>query len=220
MASWLLGFLASWLLGFSASWLLGFSASWLLGFSASRLLGFLASWLLGFLAFRLLGFSASGLLGFSAFRILCIPSSSSAGGVFPTSMGGAAGPPQPPRYVLDFLQRFNQLHPQLNHQFFEHHGRVAPLVESSILRPSWGGGCRPPQPPRYFVDFLQRFNCTPIQIITSANNIVGGSPQPPRCFVFFFTGIDMPSYLNHHLFDPVTRFVGDARDVGGTCGGC
>ena len=28
----------------------------------------------------------------------------------------------------------------------------------------------------------------------------------------------MPSYLNHHFFDPVTRFVGDARDVGGTCG--
>ena len=26
------------------------------------------------------------------------------------------------------------------------------------------------------------------------------------------------SCLNHHFFDPVTRFVGDARDVGGTCG--
>ena len=81
----------------------------------------------------------------------------------------------------------------MNHQFFEHHGGVAPLVEDG----SWGG-CRPPQPPRYFLDFLQRFNCTPTQIITS--------------------GIDMPSYLNHHFFDPVTRFVGDARDVGGTCG--
>ena len=28
----------------------------------------------------------------------------------------------------------------------------------------------------------------------------------------------MASYLNHHFFDPVTRFLGDARDVGGTCG--
>ena len=125
LASWLLDFLASWLLGFSASWLLGFSASWLLGFSASGLLGFWASWLLGFLASWLLGFSASWLLGFwasrlfglllvyaafgcfLAFCILCIPSSSSAGGVFPTSWGGAAAPPNPPRYVLDFLQRFN-----------------------------------------------------------------------------------------------------------------
>ena len=104
LASWLLGFLASWLLG----WLLGFLASRLLGFWASWLLGFLASWLLGFLAFRLLGFSASGLLGFSAFcwfmrllaalafRILCIPSSSSPGGVFPTSWGGLPPPPNPP----------------------------------------------------------------------------------------------------------------------------
>ena len=116
LASWLLGFLASWLLGFLASWLLGFLASWLLGFSASGLLGFLASWLLGFLASWLLGFSASWLLGFwasrlfgfllvyaafggfLAFRILCIPSSSSAGGFFPTSWGGLP---------LDFLQRFN-----------------------------------------------------------------------------------------------------------------
>ena len=124
LASWLLGFLASRLLGFLAFRLLGFLASWLLGFSASGLLGFLASWLLGFLASWLLGFSASWLLGFwasrffgfllvyaafggfLAFRILCIPSSSSAGGVFPTSWGGLP-PPQPPRYVLDFLQRFN-----------------------------------------------------------------------------------------------------------------
>ena len=83
-----------------------------------------------------------------------------------------------------------------------------------------GGGCRPPQPPRYFLDFLQRFNCTPIQIITSANNIVGGLPPPPTppLLLYLFTGIDMPSCLNHHFFDPVTRFVGDARDVGGTCG--
>ena len=57
--------------------------------------------------------------------------------------------------------------------------------------------------------------------ITSANNIVGGAAapaNPPATFIYFFTGIDMPSCLNHHFFDPVTRFVGDARDVGGTCG--
>ena len=59
------------------------------------------------------------------------------------------------------------MHPYSNHHFCKQHR---------------GGGCRPPQPPRYF------YIC--------------------------FTGIDMPSYLNHHFFDPVTRFVGDARDVG------
>ena len=53
------GFLASWFFGFLASWLFGFLASWLFGFSASGLFGFLAL----------------------AFRILCIPSSSSAGGI-------------------------------------------------------------------------------------------------------------------------------------------
>ena len=90
--SWLLGFLASRLLGFWASWLLGLSASWLLGFWASRLFGFL------------LVYAAFG--GFLTFRILCIPSSSSAGGVF-RHHGGGCRPPQPPRYVLDFLQRFN-----------------------------------------------------------------------------------------------------------------
>ena len=43
-------------------------------------------------------------------------------------------------------------------------------------------------------------------------------PNPPATFYIFFTGIDMAFYFNHHFFDPVTRFVGDARDVGGTCG--
>ena len=37
--------------------------------------------------------------------------------------------------------------------------------------------------------------------------------NPPATFIFVYS-----SCLNHHLFDPVTRFVGDARDVGGTCG--
>ena len=135
LASWLLGFLASWLLGFLASrllgflafrllgflasWLLGFSASRLLGFWASWLLGFLASWLLGFLAFRLLGFSASGLLGFSAFcwfMRLLVAFWLFASFAFPVPLrqvaffrhhGGGCRPPNPPRYVLDFLQRFN-----------------------------------------------------------------------------------------------------------------
>ena len=60
------GFLASWLFGF---WLFGFLACWLLGFLASWLVGFLASWLLGFLACWLVGFLASRLLGFWAFRL-------------------------------------------------------------------------------------------------------------------------------------------------------
>ena len=124
LASWLLGFLASWLLGFLASWLLGFLAFRLLGFLASRLLasgllGFLASWLLGFLASWLLGFSASGLLGFSAFcwfMRLLVAFWLFASFAFPVPLrqvaffrhhGGGCRPPQPPRYVLDFLQRFN-----------------------------------------------------------------------------------------------------------------
>ena len=111
-ASWLLGFLASWLLGFSASWLLGFSASRLL---SSWLFGFLASRLLGFLAFRLLGFLASRLLGFWAFGFLLV-----------YAAFGASAFPVPLRQVA----------------FFRHHG----------------GGCRPPQHPRYVLDFLQRFN--------------------------------------------------------------
>ena len=28
-------------------------------------------------------------------------------------------------------------------------------------------------------------------------------PQAPRYFLFLVTGIEMPSYLNHHFFDPV-----------------
>ena len=71
------GFLASWLLGFLASWLLGFLASWLLGFLAFRLLG-----LLGFWASGLFGFLLVYAFGcFLPLRILCIPSSSSSGGV-------------------------------------------------------------------------------------------------------------------------------------------
>ena len=64
MASWLLGFLASW--PFLASWLFGFLAFWLPGFWALRLL---------------LVYAAFGVFLALAFRILCIPSSSSAGGV-------------------------------------------------------------------------------------------------------------------------------------------
>ena len=34
---------------------------------------------------------------------------------------------------------------------------IAPLLESSLLPTSWGGR-QPPQPPRYVLDVLQRFN--------------------------------------------------------------
>ena len=88
-ASWLLGFLASWLFGFLASGLLGFWAFrlfaglcgfwWLFGFSHPLHSQFLfGRWRLGFCGFSLV-YAAFG--GFLAFRILCIPSSSSAGGV-------------------------------------------------------------------------------------------------------------------------------------------
>ena len=61
----------------------------------------------------------------------------------------------------------------------------------------------------------------------------GTSPPPTPAATFsFFAGIEMPSCLNHYLFDPVNppttfllffffppRFVGDAGDVDWTCGG-
>ena len=106
-----------------------------------------------------------------------------------------------PRCLLNSIAPvLESLHPYLNHHFFEHHG-----------------GRQPPPPPRIL---YRELNCTPISIITSSN-IMGGAaapPQPPA--TFFFTGIEMPSYLNHHFLTPSPKFVGDARDVGGTCGGC
>ena len=137
MASWLLGFLASWLLGFLASWLLGFSASWLLGFLASRLLGFL----LVYAAFG--GFLAL------AFRILCIPSSSSAGGVlafaFMRLLAALAF------CILCFHSSplgFSAFAPF--HWFLDLAPRIisitsSALAESSLLRTSWGEP--PPNPP-------------------------------------------------------------------------
>ena len=139
-------------------------ASWLLGFLSFRLLGFLASRLLGFWAFRLFvglcGFCSAFTvpLGFLAFapshwfwdlasRIISITSSSLfESSLLRTSWGGHGGTPNP----LLFRLFAEQLHPCLNQHFFRHHG----------------GGCRRPQPPRYFLDFLQRLNCTRIWIIT------------------------------------------------------
>ena len=78
----------------------------------------------------------------------------------------------------------------LNHHFFEHHGGglppflfcrdfIARLFESSLLQTSWGGGgLPPPNPPATFYCFFS---------------------------LFFFTGVEMTSYLNHYLFDPSTR---------------
>ena len=128
-----------------ASWFLGFVASWLLGFSAAFWLLRLFRWfmrLLAALAFRI--WLLHPFIGFW----IWLPAS-----------------------------RASPVPPYLNHHFFRHHGGggtpnppafeifyrdlIAPLVESSILRTSWGG-CRPPQPPRCFLDFLQRLNCTPI----------------------------------------------------------
>ena len=134
---WLLDFLASWLLGFLASWLLGFLASWLLGFSASWLIGF---WACGLFSF-LLVYVAFG--GFLAFRILCIPSSSSAGGV----LAFAAF-----RWFMRLLAAFGGFgfsHPSgflafaPFHWFWDLASRIisitTTLFEISLLRTSWGG---------------------------------------------------------------------------------
>ena len=72
-------------------------------------------------------------------------------------------PSQPSRCLVNSIAPIlESLHPYLNHHFFRHHGR----------------GCRPRQPPRYALDFLQRFNCTP-----SLNHQFfehhGGARQPP-----------------------------------------
>ena len=173
LASWFLGFVASWLLGFSASWLFGFSASGLFGFllvyAAMRLL--VAFWLWLFassafpvplqqVAFWLLRLCA-GLCGFWRLWLF-------ASWLLHPFIGF---------WIWLPASRASPVPPYLNHHFFRHHGGggtpnppafeifyrdlIAPLVESSILRTSWGG-CRPPQPPRCFLDFLQRLNCTPI----------------------------------------------------------
>ena len=120
---------------------------------------------------------------------------------------------QPSRCLLNSIAPFlESLHPYLNHHFFEHHGPSIPPLRFRFstkikLHPylnhhffdHYRGGCRPPQPPRYFLDSLQRFTCTPIRIITSAKP---PPPQPLRYlfFLFSFMGIEMPFYLNH---DPV-----------------
>ena len=74
----------------------------------------------------------------------------------------------------------------MSHHFFEHPAKAAP-----------------PPTPRYFLDFLQRCTCTRIRIITSA--IIMGPPNPPATVSILFTGIDMPSYLNHIFSTPSTR---------------
>ena len=149
-------------------------ASWLFGFSASGLLGFL--WV--YAAFG--GFLAL------AFRILCIPSSSSAGGVlafaafrwfmwllaalafrilcFPSSSHPLIG-------FWMFLVPASSASPPpyLNNHVFEHHAGggsppqivcrvIAPLFESTLLQTGV------PPPPRYFLDFLQRLSCSSPQV--------------------------------------------------------
>ena len=59
-------------------------------------------------------------------------------------MGGAAAPATP-HYFSDFLQDL-----------------IAPLVESHFLEHHGGAAAPPPQPPRNFLDCLQRFDWTPV----------------------------------------------------------
>ena len=139
-------------------------------FFVGRLLGFPASWLFGFLASWLFGFSASGLFGFllvypfgGAFRILCIPSSSSAGGVLAFAVF---------RWFMRLLAAFCFRSSSLGflafapfHWFLDLASRIisitsSSLFESSLLRTSWGGAS-PPQPTRYCLDCFKS-NCTPI----------------------------------------------------------
>ena len=154
-------------------------ASWLLGFSASWLLGFSASWLFGF--------SASWLFGLCGFWRLWLVVSSA--------------------FTVPF-RAFWLLHPFIGFGcgFPHHQHHQFLLFESSLLRTSWRGS--PPQPRRYFLDFLQS-NCTPMRI-NASSNIMGGAaaspPQSPRNFLDFLQRFICTPYLNHHFFErPISR---------------
>ena len=136
------------------------------------------------------------------------------------------------------------MHPCLNHRFFKHHGGgrtpslfyrdlIAPLIEPLLLRTSWGGAAAPTPA------LLFRFSTLhPYLNHHFFETSWGGGcrrpqpPPPPLLFRFVFTGIEMPSCLNHHFFNlqprqfanylffPLDVFGGDAGDVGQTCGRC
>ena len=104
------------------SWsLLGFLASWLFGFSASGLFGFLLVYDAAFGGFLAL-----------AFRILCIPSSSSAGGVL----------------AFAAFAWFVRLLGALAFRILPASSAspVPHYLESSLLQTSWGAEA-PPNPP-------------------------------------------------------------------------
>ena len=96
---------------------------------------------------------------------------------------------------MHFFERHRGSHPRqplaalyiLSHPFL-----IAPLFELSLLRTSWKGLRQPPRP---------------LLLFESSANIMRGAagpaPPPPCYFLDCFTAIELPSYLNHHFFDPV-----------------
>ena len=85
-----------------------------------------------------------------------------------------------PRWFLECLQRL-RCH-RRNLYFFEHHG----------------GGCRPPQPPRWVLDIAQRFEAPFVESSPYTSSLArtswGGLPPPPTppLAVSMLTEIDAP----------------------------
>ena len=160
---------------FFCSWLFGFLAFRLLGFLVFRLLGFLAFWLLvGLRGFWwLFGFGFSHHLHspvqtkwrLQLFAGLC--------GFWRLWLFASSAFPVPLRFIGFFLwlsaSSASPVPSYLNHHFFEHHGRGLP----------------PPQPPRNFLDCLQRFDCTLFESSLLQTSWACRLPPSPRYFLDF-----------------------------------
>ena len=213
LASWLLGFSASWLLGFLASRLLGFLASRLLGFSAFCwfrrfwwLFGFgfshplhsqflFGRWRFGFCVYAAFG----GLFASSAFTVplwafwqlhpfigfwIWLPLFEST--LLQKSSCGAA----PPTHALlfRFLAEI-ELHPYLNHHFFERpisrENAAKYKILGNLCNPCMSvcmhffehdRGSHPRQPSRCLLNSIASF-------LDGRHH--GGPPQPPRYVLDF-----------------------------------
>ena len=230
--------LASWLLGFLASWLLGFSASWLFGFSASGLFG------------SLLVYAAFGGFLALAFRILCIPSSSSAGGVLAfaafrwflrllAALAFCVLAFAPFHWFLDLASRIMSI--TSSSLFFELPPPatvwivckvIAPLFESTLLQTSWAPllfrflaeiELHPYLNHHFFERAISRENAAKYDILGNLCNPCmsvcmhffehhrGSHPrQPSRCLLNSIAPLleSLHPCLNHHFF---------RHHVGGCC---
>ena len=217
MAFWLLGFLASWLLG--CFWAFRLFAGlcgfwWPFGFSHPLHSQFLfGRWRFAFCGFLLVCAAFGGLL---AFRILCIPSSSSAGGVLPFAAF---------RWFMRLLAAFNGFgfsHPSgflafaPFHWFLDLASRIisitTTLFESSLLRTSTH--------PLLFRLFAEKLHPYLNQVFFK--NHGGVAASPPLLFRFL-AEIELHPCFNHNLFSerPISRENVAKYDIlGNPCNAC